>query len=263
MALDLIPRLQCYLFPLVLLVVGFASAIVTILEVALIERRPSHILSLNKWQGRAFDRTWTLMGPALTKAVESDIKAVASQAYGVVVDIGPGKGLTLKYLDRSKITKVYGVEPNTAMHPSLRAEIEKLKLGDIYTIVPYGIEQFPNDQIPAGSIDSIACIRTLCSIPNPNQTIKKLYQLLKPGGQLLVFEHCAVPDNKITSPEAILQGLYSIPWPFLLGGCELNRKTDEWLKAAGEWGRIELEGRNGALRYDLAPEVMGKLVKAG
>jgi len=47
----------------------------------------------------------------------------------------PGKGLTLKYFDRSKITKVYGVEPNTAMHPALRAEIERCKLSDIYTIV--------------------------------------------------------------------------------------------------------------------------------
>lgn len=47
----------------------------------------------------------------------------------------PGKGHTLQYLDPSKITKVYGVEPNTVMHSALRREVEHCKLGDTYTIV--------------------------------------------------------------------------------------------------------------------------------
>ncbi|KAF8428156.1 S-adenosyl-L-methionine-dependent methyltransferase [Tirmania nivea] len=263
MSLDLTTRLQCYLFPLTLLAVGFACAIVTILEIALFERRPKDILSVSKWQDRAFSRTWALVGPPAVMAAAPEIKTIVSQAYGTVIDVGPGGGLTLKYFDRSKVTKIYGVEPNVGRHPALREEVERCKLGDIYTVVPYGVEQFPNDEISAGSIDSIICIRTLCSVPNPRQTIKKLYNLLKPGGRLLVFEHCAVPDHKVMSMEGILQGLYNIPWPLFLGGCELNRKTDEWLKQAGEWGKIELERRKGETGYEIMPEVVGVLVKAG
>jgi len=58
-------------------------------------------------------------------------------------------------------------------------------------------------------------------------------------------------------------GMYNVTWPVLMGGCELNRKTDEWLKQAGEWERIELEGRKGATGYEVIPDVMGRLVKAG
>lgn len=57
--------------------------------------------------------------------------------------------------------------------------------------------------------------------------------------------------------------LYNILWPFFLGGCELNRKTDEWLKQAGEWERIELEGGTGESGFEVIPHVMGRLVKAG
>ncbi|KAF8451502.1 S-adenosyl-L-methionine-dependent methyltransferase, partial [Terfezia claveryi] len=212
--------------------------------------------SISKWQDRAFSRAWAIIGPDLANDAEPEIKRTVSQAFGTVVDVGPGEGFTLKYFDHNRITKVYGIEPNTDMHPALREEIERCQLSDIYTIVPSGVEQFPNGEIPPGSVDSIVCIRSLCSVPNPRQTIKKLYDLLRPGGRLLVFEHCAVPDYKVTS-------IYNIPWPVLLGGCELNRKTDEWLKQAGEWRSIELEGSNRATWYAVMPHFLGRLVKAG
>ncbi|RPB27394.1 S-adenosyl-L-methionine-dependent methyltransferase [Terfezia boudieri ATCC MYA-4762] len=263
MPLDLIPRLKSYLSPLYLLAVGLACTIVTAIEIVFFECRPKDILSISKWQDRAFSRTWAIIGPAMVNNAEPEIKTTVSQAFGTVVDVGPGEGFTLKYFDTTRITKVYGIEPNTDMHPVLREEIKRCQLSDIYTIVPSGVERFPNGEIPPGSVDSIVCIRTLCSVPNPRQTIKKLYDLLRPGGELLVFEHCAVPDYKVTSTERILQGIYNIPWPVLLGGCELNRKTDEWLKQAGEWRSIELGVSNRATGYEVMPHFLGRLVKAG
>ena len=58
------------------------------LEIALLERRPKDILTATQWKDRAFSRSWALMGPPLVKATEPDIKAIASQAYGIVVDVG-------------------------------------------------------------------------------------------------------------------------------------------------------------------------------
>ena len=48
----------------------------------------------------------------------------------------------------------------------------------------------------------------------------------------------------------------------MLGGCELKRKTDQWLKNAGEWASVELERGKDETGYEVVPHVVGKLVKA-
>lgn len=47
----------------------------------------------------------------------------------------PGTGLTIKHFDKSKVTKIFGIEPNPGMHDGLRKSIAEAGLEGIYEIV--------------------------------------------------------------------------------------------------------------------------------
>lgn len=42
---------------------------------------------------------------------------------------------------------------------------------------------------PDASFDTVATVCTFCSVPRPVAGLRELYRVLKPGGQLLMFEH--------------------------------------------------------------------------
>ena len=42
---------------------------------------------------------------------------------------------------------------------------------------------------PDNVFDTALTVCTFCSVPNPVQGLRELYRVLKPGGQLLMFEH--------------------------------------------------------------------------
>ena len=44
--------------------------------------------------------------------------------------------------------------------------------------------QFPDD-----AFDTVATVCTFCSVPRPVLGLRELHRVLKPGGQLLMFEH--------------------------------------------------------------------------
>lgn len=114
-------------------------------------------------------------------------------ATGVCLDIGPGSGEWLYLFGKANngsITKIYGVEPNTGMHPKLRENAVKAGLGDKYEVVGCGAEELSSKAgFKRGSIDTIITVQCLCSIPTPEKIIKELYPLLKSGGKWLVYEH--------------------------------------------------------------------------
>lgn len=94
--------------------------------------------------------------------------------------------------DKSKIDKIYGIEPCLDLHTELNRNIRAAGLSDIYTVVGCGVEdkdKLLEYGISPESVDTIVTIKVLCSVPSPEKTMTSLYQLLVPGGQWLVFEH--------------------------------------------------------------------------
>ena len=133
------------------------------------------------------------IGPGSAEVEEdSPVPSLIYEAYGMVLELGPGDGQQIGRLDPSKITKIYGIEPNLALHPELRTSIAKAGLENIYTIVPCGIEdraELRKYGIESEGMDTILSIKVLCSVPEPERMTRELYRLLKPGGQLLLSEH--------------------------------------------------------------------------
>lgn len=131
------------------------------------------------------------------KELETVLPSLDARAYGTVLEVGPGSGNQLSRYDKSKIQRIYGVEPNVELHDALRATIKRCGLSDIYTIVPCGVEDFATLEkygVAEGSIDTVMSVQVLCSVPRPAEMTKAMYRLLKKGGQMIVYEHVRSED---------------------------------------------------------------------
>lgn len=138
------------------------------------------------------------LGPTFAERdMQTAIPALVWEASGVVLELGPGIGSQLSRYDTAKITKIYGVEPNVDLHQSLRETVKASGLIDVYEIVPCGVEdaaELKKHGIVLDSIDTILSVQVLCSVSDPNETLRHLYALLKPGGQLILYEHVKSKD---------------------------------------------------------------------
>lgn len=92
-----------------------------------------------------------------------------------------------------------------------------------------------------------------------------MYDLLRPGGTLVVFEHVA-SDHPLSY---FIQSAYTYGgWRYILDGCELNRPTGRYLLQCGTalggtgWKKTELTNAPGEGWWSIFPHLVGKLVKS-
>ncbi|KAJ5262178.1 hypothetical protein N7524_007483 [Penicillium chrysogenum] len=189
-------------------------------------------------------------------------------ASGIVLEVGSGRGHSLKYYDRKKIQRLWLVEPDETSVPALKREIHRLNMDTICGVLKCGIEdtEMLHHAVATESVDTVVCIQTLCTVPNPHQVISFLYSLLKPGsGQFFFLEHVASTHGLTRA----VQNFYtSAVWRFVMGGCELNRETAKWCVEVGgatrsdeTWTRVEIDAIPGDWS-NIFPHVRGILIKS-
>jgi SAM-dependent methyltransferase len=216
--MDLLPApLASLLEPLQFLALALSFLPATILS-ALLALDTTTLLSPSRLRAAWFGRFWTRIGPEVRTAAEKKVVPLLQgqvthgliptttttlpsssespphpPVSGTVLEIGPGSGMwTSLFTPRSlpAITKIYGVEPNTTIHPLLRQQIATHDLTSTYEILPLGIEDLAvSGRVPLASVDSIVTVMCLCSIPEPRHNMAQLYGYLKPGGRWYVYEH--------------------------------------------------------------------------
>jgi len=217
------------------------------------------LLSRRRFRDFWFANFWQWFGSFTSDLDKSTAAPLVARAYGRVLDLGPGSGLTVPWIDPSKIEMVYAVEPNTQFHPALRAAADRAGLGERYKILGCGAEDLASRGIERESIDTVICCKVLCGVPVPERVIKDLYSYVVPGGQFLVHEHVRNRDNWAV---ARYQDLVQVIWPKFMAGCNINRPTDEILRRAGTWDKVELGPPQGQKTYESIPFSTGRLVKA-
>jgi ubiquinone/menaquinone biosynthesis C-methylase UbiE len=144
-------------------------------------------------------------------------------ARGRVLEIGVGSGLNLP-LYGAAVELACGVDPS----PELLGRAGK-RIADApvpVLLVRASAEQLP---FPEAVFDTLVMTWTLCSIPNPSAALAEMRRVLKPGGHLLFVEHGMSPEPRVIRWQRRLTPC----WKRIGGGCHLDRKMDDLIRAAG------------------------------
>lgn len=149
---------------------------------------------------------------------------VIPRAEGDVLEIGMGSGLNLSYYDRSKVNKVWGLEPSEGMRQLARRNPAGAHL-DLEMI------DLPGEEIPLDddSVDTVVITYTLCTIPDAAKALAGMKRVLRPGGKLLFCEHGIAPDDGV----AKWQHRLNPTWKVFAGGCNINRDIPRVLESSG------------------------------
>ncbi|PWY92567.1 S-adenosyl-L-methionine-dependent methyltransferase [Aspergillus heteromorphus CBS 117.55] len=210
-------------------------------------------------QDRAFADWYKDMSPLHTNYENTTgLPSLAAAARGTVLELGPGPGNQLQRYNASAITRLYGVECNLEFTEVLQARITEAHLDDIYTPIFCDIQDadaLERHGIVEGSLDCVTSFQVLCCIRDPNAVVSTLWKLLKPGGELIFWEHGANADW-VTY---LVQKFWSLVWPTARGGCHLDRRTVDILLQSADWEVVELnyEGE----KWHIMPRASGRLRK--
>lgn len=154
---------------------------------------------------------------------------------GNVLEIGGGTGINFTIYNKN--THVIACEPSAPMlgYAYERLEKEKVAIHADIELVHAGIEDEDlADYVPTGGYDAIVCTLVLCTVPDQQAAIDIIKKWLKPSGKLYILEHI----RSTTRFGQFFQNLFNPLQKRLAEGCNLNRQTDENLKAQGfhpEW----------------------------
>ncbi|KAM0333299.1 hypothetical protein ACHAQA_001960 [Verticillium albo-atrum] len=249
-------------------------------------RDPATLLSWRRLQAAWFGRFWAWAGPmvrqsggervvpllegrvrgghVIEKASGEGALSAGPRVGGIVIEVGAGTGMWVDlFAQVGGVTRVYGVEPNELSQPELRRRAKEAGLEDIYEVVPVGIEELSDagrwdGRIEPESVDCIVSILCLCSIPDQEANIAKLYGYLKKGGRWYVYEHVKTRSYLVMR---LYQRFLNLIWPQLIGGCELCRDTEGALRNAGEWANVDLAPPSDEQWYHALPHICGVLTK--
>lgn len=270
---------------------------------------------------RAFAEFYEAAGHRGMIAYESTtaVPALVASARGVVLDLGPGSGHQLARFDPRRVVQAYGVEPNAAFVPAIAARLARNKGsgggggdgtgdagdglgigGDKYTLLaPCGLEDvdaaLAREGVAVGELDCVVSMQVMCSLDNLEDHVRHIHRLLKPGGELIFWEHIRSADPvtramqctfapllstpftlpRSNPPQAIvpsltdscplfppffrIAGLWSLVWSTVIGGCRLDRVTRDALIGAAEWEVADFHTDEEP--HMMMPRIWGRLVK--
>jgi ubiquinone/menaquinone biosynthesis C-methylase UbiE len=126
------------------------------------------------------------------------VPRLIGSAKGVVLELGPGSGNQIPRFRSSAIGKAYAVEPNAQFILILVQRAKDHGLDEKYTVINAALEN--QDVLTAhgivdGSVDTVVCMQVLCSVSDAKAAARGIWRLLRPGGQLVYWEHQCSRDG--------------------------------------------------------------------
>ena len=149
--------------------------------------------------------------------------AAIGTARGRVLEIGVGSGLNLP-LYGAAVERVCGIYPSPELLGRASGRMADAR-------VPVSLVRASAEQLPfaEGAFDSVVMTWTLCSIPNPSTALSEMRRVLNSNGRLVFVEHGLSPEPRIVRWQRRLTPF----WKRIGGGCHLDRKMDDLIRAAG------------------------------
>jgi ubiquinone/menaquinone biosynthesis C-methylase UbiE len=146
-----------------------------------------------------------------------------AEAAGPVLEIGAGSGLNLP-LYGAAAHWVCALEPSPELVQMAKRRAAEARLPML--LVRASAEELP---FRDGAFATVVSTWTLCSIPDPMKALREMRRVLTPGGRFAFVEHGLAPEPRVARWQRHLTPL----WKHIAGGCHLDRKIDDLVRAAG------------------------------
>ena len=149
-----------------------------------------------------------------TKPVNYQRKKIVPHASGTILEIGIGSGLNISFYDKSKVEKIYGLDPSPELCEMAKQAADKNEINIDFLL--NGAEEI---KLKSNSIDTVLLTYTLCTIPNPFDALREIKRVMKSDARILFCEHGIAPDKKVLKWQNRINPI----WGKLFGGCNINR----------------------------------------
>lgn len=162
---------------------------------------------------------WVLRG----ERFQRERQHLLTSTEGVVLEIGFGTGLNLPHYP-PKVMALHTVDPSSMLRDRVACRMAQAPF-------PVYIHQVSAERLPynGAMFDCVVSTFTLCTVPDPMMALREVRRVLKPEGHFLFLEHGRSDDSGIARWQDRLNPLQN----WLGCGCNLNRRIDELVRAAG------------------------------
>jgi SAM-dependent methyltransferase len=169
-----------------------------------------------------FARVWPVVVTHETEAVRALRRENLAGLSGRVLEVGAGVGTNFPNYPKA-VEQVIAVEPEPRLAARARAAAAVVPVPVV--VIGDTAEGFSDGE----PFDVVVCSLVLCSVRDPASVLRRLYSLLRPGGELRYLEHVASAGGR-----GRLQRLADATlWPRLFGNCHTHRDTERLIVEAG------------------------------
>jgi ubiquinone/menaquinone biosynthesis C-methylase UbiE len=173
----------------------------------------------HKWFASVYDRMLASQEKRFLGALRAEM---LKDLRGDVLEIGAGTGANFRYYPAG--LHVVAIEPDPFMMKKARERAKKSPANvELHRVAA---ETLP---FADASFDYIIDTLVLCSVQKPRRVLAEIKRVLRPGGELRVYEHVRY-SNPIG---ALGQDIISPAWQWFGAGCHPNRDTGRLLREAG------------------------------
>lgn len=145
-------------------------------------------------------------------------------ATGETLEIGFGTGLNLSHYPAT-VSKLTVLDSENMLTELVNQRIAECPL----PVVKMQLDAQGRLPFADSSFDSVVTTLTLCSIENTAPALAEIRRVLKPDGRFIFWEHGRSDDQNTARWQDRLNPLQRI----IGAGCNMNRKIDELITAAG------------------------------
>jgi ubiquinone/menaquinone biosynthesis C-methylase UbiE len=168
------------------------------------------------WDEREAAGERLLMGPRMREWL-------AGELHGDVLELGTGTGATFRRLDWGRVASYTATDLSAGMLDQARRRPEVAGR-------PVTFQQVEATSLPFAdaSFDTVTTSLTLCTVPDPERTLREMSRVCRSDGRIVLLEHVRAPSRVL----AWLQRKLT-PMQVRRMGCHLDRPTDELVRRIG------------------------------